>query len=115
VSHRSYHTGFYFGEAKQIFETSSYVRDYDIVGIVKEYDAEKGIALIEQRNRVFEGEEDEGLRPIGEPLKINLNNMKDVDGNKIEVAPSAQMLFTIETAVALREKDMIIKGKENRQ
>jgi putative protease len=115
VSHRSYHTGFYFGEAKQIFETSSYVRDYDIVGIVKEYDAEEGIALIEQRNRVFEGDEVEVLRPIGEPLKINLNNMKDVDGNKIEVAPSAQMLFTIETAVALREKDMIIKGKENRQ
>lgn len=112
VSHREYHTGFYFGEKnKQIYESSSYLRSSDIVGIVRKYDAENKTAVIEQRNRVFEGDTVEILRPVGDAFEIKLTNMRDVEGNKIEVAPSAQMIFTIDCPVKLEENDMLIKDK----
>lgn len=114
VSHRSYHTGFYFNEPnKQVYDTSSYVRDYDIVGVVKEYDEENKIATIEQRNRVFEGDKVEVLGPASENYEIVLSDMHDGKGEKIEVAPRAQMIFTIKVDAPLKVKDMLIKGKDN--
>jgi putative protease len=56
-SHRRYYTGFYFGEEnKQYYESSAYIRDYDVVGIVIAYDKEEKRAVIEQRNKAFEGD-----------------------------------------------------------
>ena len=52
VSHRPYTTGFYFGkpdENSQVYTSSSYIRDYDLIGIVKDYDEKTGIATITQR------------------------------------------------------------------
>ena len=113
VSHRSYHTGFYYGEVnKQVYSFSSYIRDYDIVGIVRSYDKENGIAVIEQRNRVFEGDKVEVLSPASDEKEIFLTDMKDKNGNKIDVAPSAQMIFTIKSATELKKDDMLVKGRE---
>jgi U32 family peptidase len=113
ASHREFHTGFYFGEKnKQVYGTSSYIRTHDIVGIVREYDSHTGIALIEQRNKVYEGNKVEILRPVGDNFTISLDDMKDVEGNKIDSTPKAQMLYTIRTTTALRKDDMLIKGKE---
>ena len=54
VSHRQYYTGFYFNDPnKQVYENSSYIRNYDIVGVVKSYDEETKIATIEQRNKAL--------------------------------------------------------------
>ena len=113
ASHRRYSTGFYFGEkGKQIFESSSYIRDYDIVGIVKDYDSLKAIATIEQKNRVFEGDMVEILRAKGDSFKVQLKDMKDLSGKKIEVAPHAEMKFTFSTDSLLKTDDMLIKQKE---
>lgn len=112
VSHRQYHSGFYFGITnKQIYDTSSYVRDYDIVGVVKEYDKETKTAIIEQKNRVFEGDEVEVLRPEDDNFNINLDNMKDEKDNKIEVANRAQMIFKVTSETELKPNDMLIKSK----
>lgn len=112
VSHRQYHTGFYFGETnKQVYEDSSYIRDYDIVGIVREYNSETNMAEIEQRNRVFEGDKVEVLRPDGDNFYITLDDMKETNGTKIEVANRAQMYFTIKCGTELKPKDMLIKSK----
>ena len=112
VSHRDYHTGFYYGEAKkQIYDNSSYIRLADIVGIVKEYDKETKIATIEQRNKVFEGDEVEILRPKGDAFNINLNDMRDDKGQKIDSAPRAQMIFTVKVDTPLIKNDFIIKNK----
>ncbi|SKA75989.1 putative protease [Clostridium sp. USBA 49] len=112
-SHREYHTGFYFGEKnKQVYKTSSYIRNYDIVGIVKEYNSSTKTALIEQRNKVFEGDKVEVFRPIGNNFEIILKNIRDIEGNKIESTPQAQMLYTISTDIELKKDDMLIKYKE---
>ncbi|NEZ48332.1 peptidase U32 family protein [Clostridium massiliodielmoense] len=113
-SHRQYCTGFYLGEPnKQIYDTSSYIRDYDIIGIVKEYDKETKRAKIQQKNRIFSGESVEVLRPQGDEFKVVLTNMIDEkNGKPIEAARSAEMIFTAETNLELKEKDILIKGKE---
>lgn len=111
-SHRSYYTGFYFGDENgQVHSSSSYIRNYDIVGIVRNYNDENNIATIEQRNRVFENDTVEVLRPYEENFEFDLKDMKDKDGNNISVAPSAQMIFTVKTNTKLKIGDMIIKGK----
>ncbi|APM38703.1 peptidase U32 family protein [Clostridium kluyveri] len=113
ASHRVYFTGFYFGDtSSEIHETSSYIRDYDIVGIVKSYDGRKGIAVIEQRNKVFDGDNVEVLRPEGDSFYVNLDDMKDEEGKKIEAAPVAQMIFTAKVGRELQEGDMLIKLKK---
>lgn len=111
-SHRCYTTGFYFNEPnKQYYENSTYIRDYDIVGIVKEYDPITKIATIEQRNKVFVNDEVEVLVPIEDNFNITLKEMKNNQGRLIENAPSAQMIFTIKCETPLEIDSMLIKGK----
>lgn len=113
ASHRVYFTGFYFGDPdKQVFETSSYIRDYDIVGIVRDYNAVKSEAVIEQRNKVYDGDTVEVLRPSGDSFDITLRNMRDEEGNFIQSAPSAQMIFKVNTDKELKTDDMLIKSKQ---
>ena len=112
VSHRDYHTGFYYGEAKkQIYDNSSYIRNADIVGIVREYDEITQIATIEQRNKVFQGEEVEILRPVGGAFNVTLNDMRDNNGEEIESAPRAQMIFKVKVEKPLFINDFLIKNK----
>ncbi len=66
----------------QIYETSSYIRDYDIVGIVKEYDRKSRVAAIEQRNKVYDGDKVEILSTRGDNFYIYLNDMKNDSGQK---------------------------------
>lgn len=114
-SHREFHTGFYFGEKnKQVHGTSSYIRTHDIVGVVKEYDEASKTAVIEQRNKVFEGDTVEILRPVGDNFELVLKDMKDMEGNSIASTPQAQMLYTIHTEAKLMKDDMIIKAKEEK-
>ncbi len=66
MSHRDFTTGFYFGkptDESQVYTTSSYIRGYDFVGMVLDYDENTKIATIEQRNRMFVGDEIEIFGP----------------------------------------------------
>lgn len=111
-SHRQFYTGFYFGDpSKQIYETSSYIRDFDIVGIVREYDEETKIATIEQRNKVYSGDEVEILRPIGDCFTVKLDDMQNNIGQSIESAPVAQMIFKAKVNSALLKDDILVKEK----
>jgi len=112
-SHRQYFTGFYFGDKDtQIFESSSYIRDYDIVGIVRGFDEEKCIVTVEQRNKVFEGDIVEVLRPEGENFSVQITELRDSEGNRINNAPVAQMIFSFKTDKKLMNGDMLIREKK---
>ena len=114
-SHRQYYTGFYFGDPnKQIYESSSYIRDYDIIGVVRGYNEKNNIATIEQRNKIYVGDIVEVLRPVGDNVLIMLNDMKNSKGENIPSAPSAQMLFTVNVKEKLCENDILIKSKEKK-
>lgn len=100
VSHRGYTTGFYFGKPgadAHNFESSEYIREYGIVGVVKEYDSDTGIARIEQRNRFFAGDDLEILIPGGGYFTQTAADMKNDRGEDIDVAPNAQMTVYMKT------------------
>lgn len=96
VSHRPYTTGFYFGKPDreaQVYTSSSYIRDYDLIGIVTAYDDQTKIATLTQRNRFFEGDTIEVLCP-GRPFFIQQAvGMTDEKGTPVEVANHAEMIL----------------------
>lgn len=109
VSHRRYSGGFWHNDCAdngQIYETSSYIRDYDVVGIVKKCDS-SGNALIHQRNKFSVGEEIEVLRPHGEFLKFTLDYMENAGGESIQSAPHAEMEVTLKLPCAVPENSML--------
>jgi len=115
VSHREYTTGFYFGEAEekgQIYETSSYIREYDFIGVVKNYDRNTGVAEIEQRNRFEVGDEIEVLRPKGKHFTQIVTWMEDDAGNGITEAPHPQMTVRIPVQEEVAEFDILRRKKK---
>ena len=113
ISHRPYHTGFFYGVmGEQSYENSSYIRDYEIVGIVQDYNEETKEATILQKNRVFEGDEVEVLRAETPYFTIKLDEMYDIEKEQpTNVANRAHMLFKIKVDTPMKPKDMLIKGK----
>ncbi len=95
VSHRKYCTGFYFGHPKdcQYYETSGYVRDYDVVAVVD--DCRDGSVYCTQRNRFFAGDELEVLAPNREPVKIKADIIYNELGESVPAANKATMSFSL--------------------
>jgi len=101
VSHRPYTTGFAFGRPTaedQVYGTSSYEQNSDFVGLVRDYDAATGYALVEQRNNMKCGQELEIFPPQGDGWRQELRDMQDEDGESITVAPHPQQLVHIRMA-----------------
>lgn len=116
VSHRDYTTGFYFGRpggTEQHYESSSYIREYDLVGIVEDYDKETSIATIVQKNRFFKGDTVEFLRPIGKFFTQKIECMTDEDGNELEVANRPQSIVKMKVDFPL-EKDSMMRMEKKK-
>ena len=114
VSHRPYTTGFYFGkpdENSQVYTSSSYIRDYDLVGIVQSYDAETGIATVSQRNRFFKGDEVEIIQPMKPFFTQTIDSMTDENGNEIDVANHAEQIVHFKSVQPVCEGAMIRKKR----
>ncbi|HCX63367.1 U32 family peptidase [Sedimentibacter sp.] len=98
-SHRDFSYGFFFGNPYkdgQLYTSSSYIRTYDVVGIIRSYDKETKTALVEQRNKFSEGDLLECFGPKGRHFEVIAKNMQDEAGNKIDSAPHPQQMIKIE-------------------
>ena len=95
VSHRDYTTGFYLGLAgEQIYASSSYLRDSDFIGIVKDCTAlgeGRFEVTISQRGNFGVGETIDFVLPGEHALSVTLKEMKNSEGELIERAPHAEM------------------------
>lgn len=118
VSHRPYTTGFYFGKPDsnaQVYETSSYIRDYELVGIVTAYDEKEKRLEVTQRNRFFCGDEIEILQPMKPFLPLKVENLRNDKGEVIDVAPHAEQVVTMDCDVPIQVGAMLRKKKSNAQ
>lgn len=116
ASHRDFTTGFYLGkptDEAQVYTTSSYIRGYDFVGLILGYDEETKVATVEQRNRMFVGEEIEVFGPNKEYFTQTIEKMWDEEGNEIEVAPHPQQIIKILMEKPVKTMDMIRKERED--
>jgi putative protease len=89
-THRKFTTGFYFNrpdEKEQIYDSNTYIRSYTFVGKVLEYNAQKQIVTIQQRNKFCVGDEIEFMGIDGENYKMIVNEMWNEDGVSVESAP----------------------------
>lgn len=115
VSHRDFTTGFYFGnpgEDGQVYETSSYVRTYDFIGIVKDYDEKTQIATVEQRNRVFVGEKVEIFGPDIDYFEQKIEKLYDKNNKEINVAPHPQQVFKFKVDKPVKKYYLLRKIKK---
>jgi putative protease len=108
VSHREYSKGFYFGNPEQIYTYGSYVRNYDIVGVVLSYDEETKMATIEQRNRFFKGDSVEFMPPKGDFISCKVEKIVTEEGEEVDSAPHPQQILKIPVNTPL-EKDTIMR------
>lgn len=114
VSHRPYSTGFYFGkptENEQVYTSSSYIRDYDIAGIITDYDENTQTAVISQRNKFVLGDEVEIIQP-GKPFfKQKITYMENETGESIESAPHAAMTVKMPIDMPVCKYAMLRKAR----
>ncbi len=89
VSHRQYCTGFYFGkyDAKQVYDSSGYVRSRDFVGVIDGF--KDGRILLTQRNYFTLDDELEVLEAGKEPVPFNAKRLFNSEGMEIHAANKA--------------------------
>ncbi|WP_297811361.1 U32 family peptidase [uncultured Finegoldia sp.] len=116
VSYRDFTTGFFEkkpDENDQLYESSSYIREYDFVGMLLDYDEDSKIATFEQRNRVFAGDEVEIFGPEDGFITIKIEKIYDENMNEIEVANKAKQIFKIRIDEKLQANSMMRKKSDN--
>lgn len=89
VSHRDYSTGFFLGDPEdgQHYAKQAYIRDYQFAGRVLAYDAERGEALIEQRNHFRVGDELEAFGPDFAMVTFTVESIRTPEGEARDSAP----------------------------
>ncbi len=112
ASYRGFTTGFYYGKPnqnEQIYTSSSYIRNYDFIGIVLDYDDETGFATIEQRNKFVVGDNIEFLCAKDETFSMVVEEMYDKDGVQISEAPHPQQIIKLKVDRKVKPFDMMRK------
>ncbi|MPM93569.1 hypothetical protein SDC9_140708 [bioreactor metagenome] len=110
VSHREYTTGFYFNKTTsddQIYGSSSYTQTHDFVGLVKTYDENTGLAVVEQRNNMKVGDVIEIAQPGKPNFTQTIEKMFDESGQPIDVAPHPQQIISIPVSMPVTELSML--------
>ena len=115
VSHRPYSTGFYLGkptDKQQVYTDSSYIRDYDLIGMVLDYDDKTKIATVSQRNKFSVGDVIEIIQPNKPFFTQTVSYMENEKGESIESAPHAEMILKIPVLEPVVKDAMLRKERK---
>ncbi len=116
ISHRDYTKGFYYGKPGaegQRYESSSYLRSYDFMGVVRDYDSAEAEAVVEVRNKIFKGDELEMVVPGRKTFTITADYLLNEEGEEIENAPHPKQLIRIPLAAEVPTGSLLRRQKEN--
>lgn len=114
ASHREFTHGFYYHkptDEDQNYLTSDYTRDYSFVGLVKGYDEESGLTIVEQRNKFSVGDIIEIFGPYTEYYEEEIKEMYNEEGEPIDEAPHPQQILKIKFDRAPKENFIMRKKK----
>lgn len=114
ASHREFSTGFYFGPPSdgQSTESASYVRDYDFVGVVREYRSAQKIAVVEQRSKIRRGDTLEFFGPATPSFRQTIAVLQDAAGEALGEAAHPQMTVLLPVGRPVRPYDLIRRAKD---
>jgi len=116
ISHRDYTSGFYYGNPGaegQRYESSSYLRTYDFMGVVKAYDQAAEEAVVEVRNKIFKDDRLELVIPGRKTFTITADYLLNDEGAEIEAAPHPKQLIRIPIAAEVPAGSLLRRKKEN--
>ena len=110
VSHRDYHTGYYFTDSHtdaNVASTGGYLKEKSYLAVVVSYDESTGEALMTQRNKMCMGDSIELLTPgkVGTPLTVC--ELYDANHEPIESTPHPYMNFYMKMPFAVKPGDII--------
>lgn len=86
VSHRDFTTAFFFGDVKEAsltYDNSSYIRLYDFIARVLDYDEDKKFMKVQERNKFSIGDEVEIFGPKFYD-KFTINKIYDENMNEVD-------------------------------
>ena len=92
VSHRHYSTGFWFGQPGQHTDSARYVRDWQVLAVVRSCDA-LGNAVLSLRNKFSAGDEIEVVGPGVAAFAMTAPMMGDMDGFQLAQPRRPRMEF----------------------
>lgn len=116
ASYRDFTHGFYTGKPDsdaQNYGSSSYIRNYDFVGVVSEQ--KDNLTQIEVRNRIFAGDEVEIISPNSKDVAYaTIQSMYNQDMQSIDVAPIPKELVWVSLG-GVFEKNSILRKKSDKE
>lgn len=113
-TYRQFTTGFFFGkpgEASQIYDSNTYVKEYTYLGIVGERN-EEGLYRIEQRNKFSVGETIEVMKPDGENLSVTVRRIVNEDGMEQESAPHPKQVLYLDVGTEMDRYDILRRQEQ---
>lgn len=114
VSHREYHTGYYFTDSHEDANTASttgYIREKSYLAVVEEYDEESGFAILSQRNKMCLGDAAEHLTPGKVGVPFTIGEMFDENGEPIDATRHPYMIFKMKMPFPVKKGDIIRAGE----
>ncbi|MDO4532652.1 MAG: U32 family peptidase [Coriobacteriia bacterium] len=116
VSHRPYHTGFFYGTPAQSYEGREYTQTCDFVGGVSactpDGNGSYRISFL-LRNRIFRDDTLEVLSPGKDVLRIRCRDLLDEDGLPCSIADHNAHRYSFESDIPLEPLDILRKRRTN--
>ncbi|PWV88403.1 putative protease [Paenibacillus cellulosilyticus] len=112
AANRPLNTGFFFdtpGAEEHIYGPEDKGSPYDFAGIVLDYDAETGIATIQQRNHFKPGQEIEFVGPGGTFFKQIVGEISDKEGQSLDAARHPLQEIRMAVTQPVKRMDMMRK------
>lgn len=110
VSHREYHTGYYFDDPMAEANTCKlpgYMKENAYLCRVTAYDKDSGVAHFIQRNKTFANSDVEIISPGKIGRALHLGALYNADGEEIESAPHPYMEFSAKVPFEVKPGDII--------
>lgn len=114
ASHREFYHGFYYSKpdsSGQNYSSSDYTREYSFIGVVRGFESDTGLTVVEQRNKFSVGEDIEVFGPRTEYADEIVREMYDEDNNPIESAPHPQQVIKVKLSKTYPENFILRKKK----
>lgn len=113
-TYRMFTTGFYFGKTdsdSQIYDNNTYRTEYTYIGMVEGID-EQGCLVFEQKNKFLVGERLEAMLFDGTNLLLEVQSIKNDEGEAMESAPHPKQRLHVNVGQSL-PVGCILRRKEN--
>lgn len=109
-THRKFTTGFYYNKPdgdEQIYDNNTYIRRFTFVGKGIEYDEDRGLYHIQQRNKFVVGDRLEVIKSNGKNVEFIVDKMYNEEGEVIQEAPHPKQDIYLDIDIEILENEII--------